>query len=153
VEKGNAVSLDTPAHLYRDSRRGLVLTKFALKRAFGVELSKLRFYGAGQALIESAQVSRLSLGHYWQMKIEVCGIPHLATNERDVGHPLVRGRDGSKKVTISIPEFSVEIVGVDTPSARLYGWLLCSAVPGGLDNKKHTRSVDANKSHGKFGVV
>jgi hypothetical protein len=38
--------------------------------------------------IESAQVSRTSLGHYWQMKVEVRGFPHLAKNERDVGPTL-----------------------------------------------------------------
>jgi hypothetical protein len=34
---------------------------------------------------------------YRLIKVEVRGIPHLAKNERDVGHLRVRGRDGSKK--------------------------------------------------------
>jgi hypothetical protein len=33
------------------------------------------------------------------MKVEVRSFPHLAKNERDVGHPRVRGGDGSQKVT------------------------------------------------------
>jgi hypothetical protein len=28
-----------------------------------------------------------------ELPIEVCGIPHLAKNERDMGHPMIRGRD------------------------------------------------------------
>ena len=47
--------------------------------------------------IDSAQVFRPSLEHYGHIKVEVRSTPHLAKNERDVGHPRVRGRDGSKK--------------------------------------------------------
>ena len=28
-----------------------------------------------------------------ELPIEVRGLPHLAKNERDMGHPLIRGRD------------------------------------------------------------
>jgi hypothetical protein len=28
-----------------------------------------------------------------ELPIEVRGIPHLAKNERDMGHPLIRGQD------------------------------------------------------------
>jgi hypothetical protein len=27
----------------------------------------------------------------WELPIEIRGIPHLAKNERDMGHPLIRG--------------------------------------------------------------
>jgi hypothetical protein len=30
----------------------------------------------------------------WRLNVEVRGIPHLAKNERDVGHPLIRGWGG-----------------------------------------------------------
>jgi hypothetical protein len=36
-----------------------------------------------------------------EIKREICGISHLAKNERDMGHPEVRGRD-----TVSTRSFS-----------------------------------------------
>src|SRR5580658_2772817 len=32
-----------------------------------------------------------------EKEVKVCGLPHLAKNERDVGHPSVRGGDRSQK--------------------------------------------------------
>jgi hypothetical protein len=34
-------------------------------------------------------------------KVEVRGIPHLAKNERDVGHPSAGGRERIKEATLS----------------------------------------------------
>jgi hypothetical protein len=31
-----------------------------------------------------------------ELPIEVRGIPHLAKNERDMGHPMIRGRDRNR---------------------------------------------------------
>jgi hypothetical protein len=68
--------------------------------------------------IESAQVCGTSLGHSWQMKVEVRSIPHLAKNERDVGHPRVRDWDGSEKVTGSLDD---KFVGRINNSPQLMG--------------------------------
>ena len=33
----------------------------------------------------------------WGLRLEGCGIPHLAKNERDMGHPCFRGPVGFRK--------------------------------------------------------
>jgi hypothetical protein len=35
----------------------------------------------------------MSFGSRWAFKVGICGIPHLAKNERDMGHPEIRGED------------------------------------------------------------
>jgi hypothetical protein len=40
------------------------------------------------------------------LPIDSRGIPHLAKNERDMGHPLIRGRDGNWTGRFSLRLFS-----------------------------------------------
>jgi hypothetical protein len=35
----------------------------------------------------------LDFSAFRELPIEIRGIPHLAKNERDMGHPMIRGRD------------------------------------------------------------
>jgi hypothetical protein len=42
--------------------------------------------------------------------IEVCGIPHLAKNERDVGHPGLGGRDRFRS-SLEVVDLSVRWKG------------------------------------------
>jgi hypothetical protein len=39
--------------------------------------------------LQTYNVSRLT-----DLQVKSCGIPHLAKNERDMGHPMIRAQDG-----------------------------------------------------------
>ena len=54
--------------------------------------------------------------------IEICGIPHLAKNERDVGHPGFRGRDTIKTIVRAAPIF---FGPVRFPSEFHWGYRAC----------------------------
>jgi hypothetical protein len=60
----------------------------------------------------------------WELEVQSCGIPHLAKNERDVGHPRAVVR-----TKLGVEEFSeVVVAGADAFDGRTVDVVLLNEV-------------------------
>jgi hypothetical protein len=60
--------------------------------------------------------TRWSCGFRERLEGEVCGIPHLAKNERDVGHPAIGAGIEPKTETYADPAI---VAGIEPQSAHV----------------------------------